>query len=80
MPQREGGGLPQARKAALLADLEAILLELRRRLDDYRALGADDVIAADEGYNFAAGLEVTLRDALVHAQGVRRALADGQQG
>jgi hypothetical protein len=40
-------GLPQITNSELIADLEAILLELRDRLNNYLDLGADDLIAAD---------------------------------
>jgi hypothetical protein len=46
-------GLPQISNSELLADLEAILLELRHRLDNYLGLAADEPIAGDEGFNFA---------------------------
>ena len=51
-------GLPQVTNAELIADLEAILLELGDRLDNYLDLGAADLIAADEGFNFAGQLQV----------------------
>jgi hypothetical protein len=41
-------GLPQITNLELIADLEAIRLELRDRLDNYLDLGAADLIAADE--------------------------------
>jgi hypothetical protein len=37
-------GLPQITNSELIADLEAILLELRDRLDNYLKVGADDLI------------------------------------
>jgi hypothetical protein len=40
-------GVPQVTNAELIVDLEAILLELRDRLNNYLDLGADDLIAAD---------------------------------
>src|SRR5438552_348333 len=46
-------GLPQVTNSELIADLEAILLELRHRLDNYLELGTRDLVAADEGFNFA---------------------------
>jgi hypothetical protein len=45
-------GSAQGSSADLIAELEAILPELRRRLDDYLERGYD-IIAADEGFNFA---------------------------
>jgi hypothetical protein len=44
-------GLPQITNSELIADLEAILLELRNRLNNYLDLDAADLIAADEGFN-----------------------------
>jgi hypothetical protein len=67
-------GLPQVTNAELIADLEAILLELRDRLNNYLDLGAADLIAADEGFNFAGQLQATLRDASEHATRVREQL------
>jgi hypothetical protein len=43
----------QVRNAGLLAEFEAILLELRRRLDSYLELSHNDIFAADEGFNLA---------------------------
>jgi hypothetical protein len=59
-------GLPQITNSELIADLEAILLELRDRLNNYLDLGAGDLIAADEGFNFAGQLQATLADAVEH--------------
>jgi hypothetical protein len=59
-------GLPQITNSELIADLEAILLELRDRLNNYLDLGANDLIAADEGFNFAGQLQATLADAVEH--------------
>jgi hypothetical protein len=42
-------GLLQVPNVDLVARLEAILLELRRRLDDYAEGAVDEVVAADEG-------------------------------
>jgi hypothetical protein len=52
-------GIPQVTNAELIADLEAILLELRDRLNNYLELGVDDLIAADEGFNFAGQLQAS---------------------
>jgi len=49
-------GLPQITNLELIADLEAILLEMRDRLNDYLDLGANDLVAADEGFNSAGQL------------------------
>ena len=52
-------GVPQVTNAELIADLEAILLELGNRLNNYLDLGADDLAAADEGFNFAGQMRRT---------------------
>ena len=72
-------GLPQITNLELVADLEAILLELRHRLDNYVQLGANDLIAADEGFNFAGQLQPTLSDASKHATHVRERLGEAQR-
>jgi hypothetical protein len=65
--------------AELIAKLEAILPELRRRLDDYLERGADDIIAADEGFNFAGQVQPILADIADHAVQVREELLERQQ-
>jgi len=72
-------GLPQVTNAELIADLEAILLELRKRLDNYVELGANDLIAADEGFNFAGQLQATLADGVEHTASVRERLGEIQR-
>ena len=72
-------GLPQVTSAELIADLEAILLELRDRLNNYLDLGADDLIAADEGFNFAGQLQATLADGVEHTASVRERLVEIQR-
>ena len=72
-------GIPQVTNAELIAYLEAILLELRNRLNNYLDLGADDLIAADEGFNFAGQLQATLSDASDHATRVRERLIEIQR-
>jgi len=72
-------GLPQVTNAELIADLEAILLELRKRLDNYVELGTNDLIAADEGFNFAGQLQATLADAVEHAASIRERLVEIQR-
>jgi hypothetical protein len=59
-------GLPQITNLELIADLEAILLELRDRLTNYLDLGAGDLIGADEGFNLAGQLQPTLAGAVEH--------------
>jgi hypothetical protein len=63
----------------LIADLEAILLELRDRLNNYLDLGANDLIAADEGFNFAGQLQATLADAVEHTASIRERLVEIQR-
>jgi hypothetical protein len=72
-------GLPQITNLELIADLEAILLELRDRLNNYLELGANDLIAADEGFNFAGGLQATLADAVEHTASIRERLVEIQR-
>jgi hypothetical protein len=71
-------GLPQVTNAELIADLEANLLELRSRLNNYLDLGVDDVIAADEGFNFAGQLLATLAEAAEHIASIRERLEEIQ--
>jgi len=72
-------GIPQVTTVELIASVEAILLELRKRLDNYLDLGADDLIAADEGFNFAGQLQATLAEALEHTAGIRERLVEIQR-
>jgi hypothetical protein len=74
-----GQGLPQLTNSELIADLEAILLELRDRLNNYLDLGANDLIAADEGFNFAGQLQATLADAVEHTASIRERLVEIQR-
>jgi hypothetical protein len=53
-------GLPQITNAELIADLEAILQELRARLDNYFEM-AGETIAAAEGSYLAGQLQRTLK-------------------
>jgi hypothetical protein len=69
-------GNPQVTNAELVADLEAILLNLRERLNNYLDLDATDIIAADEGFNFAGQLQATLADALEHTASIRERLVE----
>ena len=62
--------------ADLIAELEAILPELRRRLDDYLERGAHDIIAADEGFNFAGQIQPLLSELAEHAVRTREQLLD----
>jgi hypothetical protein len=72
-------GIPQVTNAELVADLEAILLDLQDRLNNYLDLGAADIIAADEGFNFAGQLQATLADAVEHTASIRERLVELQR-
>ena len=72
-------GIPQVTNAELVADLEAILLDLRDRLNNYLDLGAADLIGADEGFNFAGQLQATLADAVEHTASIRERLVEIQR-
>jgi hypothetical protein len=72
-------GVPQVTNTEVVADLEAILLELRDRLNNYLDLGAADLIAADECFNFAGQLQATLADAVEHTASIRERLAEIQR-
>ena len=72
-------GIPQVTNAELIAYHEAILLELRNRLDNYLDLGADDLIAADECFNFAGQLQATLAEAVEHTASIRERLIEIQR-
>jgi hypothetical protein len=72
-------GLAQATTSDLIAELDNILPELRRRLDEYLERAADDIIAADDGFNVAGQIEPLLRDLAEHAAHVREQLLDLQR-
>ena len=55
------------------------MLELRDRLDNYLDLAAADLIAADEGFNFAEQLQATLADAVEHTASIRERLVEIQR-
>ena len=63
-----------ANTAELLSDLDAILLELRQRLDGYLEGGSDDVVAADEGFRVAGLVYASTESAARHADDVRTTL------
>ena len=71
--------LSQVRNAELLAEFEATLLELRRRLDSYLELSHNDIIAADEGFNLAGQIQPTLSELAEHALEVRERLLELQR-
>jgi hypothetical protein len=70
--------LRQVTSAELLAELDAILVELRRRLDEYLEQGADNIVAADEGFNFAGQTQPLLSELAEHAVHVRERLLELQ--
>ena len=72
-------GSAQATTSDLIAELDGILTELRRRLDDYLERADDDIIAADEGFNVAGEIEPLLRDLAEHAVHIREQLLDLQR-
>jgi hypothetical protein len=72
-------GLPQITNLELIADLEAIRLKLRDGLDNYLDLGAADLVAADEVFNFAGQLQATLADAVEHTASIRERLVEIQR-
>jgi hypothetical protein len=72
-------GLSRFSNADLVAELDALVLELRRRLDNYLDEGAGDIIAADEGFNFAGQIQPSLSELAEHAVHVRTRLLELQQ-
>jgi hypothetical protein len=72
-------GLAQIGNAELIAEFDAVLLELRRRLDSYLELGSDEIVAADEGFNLAGQIHPTLSELAEHAVHVRERLLELQQ-
>jgi len=53
--------------AELLAELDTLLLEFRRRLDAYVESGSDDIVAADEGVRVATLVQSAADAAARHA-------------
>jgi hypothetical protein len=78
-PRTVSERLPQATSAELISELDAILPELRRRLDEYLERGADDIVAADEGFNFAGQVQPLLSELAEYALQVRERLLELQQ-
>jgi hypothetical protein len=58
---------PAATIGELLAELDALLLELQERLDAYVESGGDDVVAADEGFRIAGLVQASTESAARHA-------------
>ena len=52
---------------------------MRDRLNSYLDLGAADLIAADEGFNFAGQLQAALVDAVEHTASIRERLVEIQR-
>jgi len=71
-----GEGFAQGSSADLIAELEAVLRELRGRLDEYVERGVHDIIAADEGFNFAGQIQPLLSELAEHAVRTREQLLD----
>ena len=71
-----GEGFAQGSSADLIAELEAVLRELRGRLDEYVERGAHDIIAADEGFNFAGQIQPLLSELAEYAVRTREQLLD----
>jgi hypothetical protein len=71
--------LPEITNLELIADLEAILLEFRDRLNNYLDLSANDLSEADVGFNFAGQLQATLADAVEHTASIRERLVEIQR-
>lgn len=66
--------LASVETSRLLADLDALLLELRRRLDAYVENGVDDIVAADEGFGVAGLVQASTEAASSHARDARTQL------
>ena len=71
-----GEGFAQGSSADLIAELEAVLRELRGRLDEYVERGVQDIIAADEGFNFAGQIQPLLSELAQYAVRTREQLLD----
>jgi hypothetical protein len=63
----------------LIADLEAILLELRDRLNNYLDLGANTSSPRMRAFNFAGQLQATLGDAVEYTASIRERLVEIQR-
>jgi len=61
-------------EAALIREIEALLLDLRARLDSRAGEAVDDVVAADELFVLAGDLEAVLRGASEHLHALRARL------
>jgi hypothetical protein len=67
----------QRPEAALIQEIEALLLELRRRLDDCAREAVGDVVAADELFVLAGQLDAVLVNASEHLHALRAQLEEG---
>jgi len=66
--------LRSLKTSELLAELDTLLLEIRRRLDELVAAGRSDIVAADEGFGMAGLVYASTQDASKHARTVRKLL------
>jgi hypothetical protein len=60
--------------AELLAELDAVLLELRRRLDRFVDVDEAEIVAIDEGFSLAGLVAASAGEAARHADAARDAL------
>jgi hypothetical protein len=60
--------------AELLAELDAVLLELRRRLDRFVDVDEAEIVAIDEGFSLAGLVAASAGEAARHAEAARDAL------
>jgi hypothetical protein len=67
-------GRSETSTAELLAELDAVLLDLRRRLDDFTRVGGDEIVAVDEGFSLAGLVAASAGEAARHAEATREAL------
>ena len=61
----------QVPTANLIEDLDEILLELRRRLDERLRRCGEDLVVADEAHSLSGLVEASAAAAAQHAQAVR---------
>ena len=66
--------LGEAANATLLAELDDVLLELRRRLDRFLTVADEEIVELDEGFTLAGLVAASAGEAARHAEAVRDAL------
>jgi hypothetical protein len=71
-------GLPQITNSELIADPRGEPARVAGPAHNYLELGANDLVAADEGFNFAGQLQATLADAVEHSASIRERLVEIQ--